>query len=447
MAASLKDTIRANRFDVFRHTLRSIALASAAASGLALGGPLGCAESHLVGDSDASVTAPWTPTCAPGGQAVVLDGLTLPEGSEGLVVVDYTVYGWGVELAYVAGDGCPSPDRPCGWEGMARAPGARYAVFLRQGDTLTPTTPRDVVGTRVGSPQAAALLALEAGYRVQCEGSEYGGGTVTRVSGGYEVTGVRRTSCEEDISSPPVFAGTVRVTDSGDVRVIEESVVGETTCAVIGRLTAGTNTLPRAQHGERAGRYFAHVSQLEAAAVDAFERMAEELHALGAPQPLVAWASTSAEDERRHARSMGALAEHFAVTPAGHRSQRFPLRELFDVALENAREGCVRETYGAIVAHHQAAFAADAVVREAMRAVAEDETRHAALSWTVAEWAASQLGNDERAALTRVQREAFDELLREVAQPEAPLLRSETGLPAPDAARAMVLALRDAVLA
>ena len=52
MAASLKDTIRANRFDVFRHTLRSIALASAAASGLALGGPAGAAVGSAVALSE-----------------------------------------------------------------------------------------------------------------------------------------------------------------------------------------------------------------------------------------------------------------------------------------------------------------------------------------------------------------------------------------------------------
>jgi hypothetical protein len=44
------------------------------------------------------------------------------------------------------------------------------------------------------------------------------------------------------------------------------------------------------------------------------------------------------------------------------------------------------ETYGASLAHHQALCARDPQVRAVMTAIAEDETRHAALSWQVAHW-------------------------------------------------------------
>jgi len=60
------------------------------------------------------------------------------------------------------------------------------------------------------------------------------------------------------------------------------------------------------------------------------------------------------------------------------------LDALVDVALENAVEGCVRETYGALIATRQAEAASDPVVRRAMRKIAADETAHAALSWDVA---------------------------------------------------------------
>jgi hypothetical protein len=105
---------------------------------------------------------------------------------------------------------------------------------------------------------------------------------------------------------------------------------------------------------------------------------------------------------------MGALAERFAVKPAVHEAQQFALRGLFEVALENAVEGCVRETYGAVVGHHQARHAQDPVVRAGMAQVAEDETRHAALSWAVAEWALPQLTDAQRDEIRAAQRAAIE---------------------------------------
>lgn len=175
------------------------------------------------------------------------------------------------------------------------------------------------------------------------------------------------------------------------------------------------------------GRYFAQVAGLEAAAVDAFERMAAELQVLGAPVELV-HARASAEDERRHTRDMGALAERFAVKPAVHEAQQFALRGLFEVgALENAVEGCVRETYGAVVGHHQARHAQDPVVRAGMARVAEDETRHAALSWAVAEWSLPQLTDAQRDVIRGAQRAAISALTRSVSIPEGPRALARRG--------------------
>jgi hypothetical protein len=58
-----------------------------------------------------------------------------------------------------------------------------------------------------------------------------------------------------------------------------------------------------------------------------------------------------------------------------------PARSLEELAVENAVEGCVRETYGALTAIWQARTAKDPSVAAAVRRIARDETRHAALSW------------------------------------------------------------------
>jgi hypothetical protein len=47
-------------------------------------------------------------------------------------------------------------------------------------------------------------------------------------------------------------------------------------------------------------------------------------------------------------------------------------RSLVELALENIREGCVRETWGAACAVVQSMKATDLEVRRAMRAIARD---------------------------------------------------------------------------
>jgi hypothetical protein len=63
-----------------------------------------------------------------------------------------------------------------------------------------------------------------------------------------------------------------------------------------------------------------------------------------------------------------------------------PEIRLLEVAVENAVEGCVRETFGVAVAMIRAERAGDKQVRRAMRSIARDEMQHAELSWAVARW-------------------------------------------------------------
>jgi len=182
---------------------------------------------------------------------------------------------------------------------------------------------------------------------------------------------------------------------------------------------------------------FASYAELEAAAVVAFERMVFELEAHGAPPTLVERARESADDERVHARLMKKLAKKHGAEPTPRAaSHEWPTRSLAEIALENAVEGCARETMGALLALHQAEHAPDRDLRRAMRAIAPDEVRHAELSWQLASWIEPRLSEDDRARVEAARNATFAEL----ARTELPFWR-ESGMPEPHRMRSMAQSL------
>jgi rubrerythrin len=162
--------------------------------------------------------------------------------------------------------------------------------------------------------------------------------------------------------------------------------------------------------------YFEQAARLEAASVPAFRRLVRELSAHRAPAALVARARRAAEDERRHARAMTRLARRYGSSTARTRVPRRmgAVRDLEQIAIENMREGCVRETFGAAVAGFQAARAGDETVRAAMQTIAIEEARHAELSWDVQRWIGSRLDAAARSRVADARREAVAELEREL---------------------------------
>jgi hypothetical protein len=192
-----------------------------------------------------------------------------------------------------------------------------------------------------------------------------------------------------------------------------------------------------------AGAFFAELAVLEAASVDAFEILAGELAFHGAPPAVVDRAREAARDEVRHAKITRALARRFGEEPAPHTVVRHPPRTLEAMAIENAAEGCVRETYGALVAMHQAERATDPIVRRAMRRVAEDETRHAALARSIAEWILPLLDAGARARTNAARAAALDELARQAAVEPSADARDTAGLPSAAVATHLVRSLRD----
>ncbi|MEO8553227.1 MAG: ferritin-like domain-containing protein [Kofleriaceae bacterium] len=182
-------------------------------------------------------------------------------------------------------------------------------------------------------------------------------------------------------------------------------------------------------------RYLVRQAELEAASVRAFGDLYADLVELNAPAALCRAAIKAAADEVRHAEACARLARRFGASPAFHRIAPAARRDLRALALDNAAEGCVRETYGAAVAGYQARTAQDRVVARAMYRIARDEAKHAALSWRIQRWVMPRLALADRPAVLATAARARAELAISTTEPA---LQSTLGLPAPAAATAML---------
>jgi hypothetical protein len=213
-------------------------------------------------------------------------------------------------------------------------------------------------------------------------------------------------------------------------------------CGGVGRRPSGLARARLARGRTPLGDYFAQVAHLEAASVPAFTRLRDELLAHGAPKSLVKMAERCARDEVRHARVTERIAKRHGGSPKKPRVQKRAVRSLETIAIENAVEGCVRETFGAMVATWQAANARDREIAEAMETIAVDETRHAALAWEVARWAEAKLGLRARAKLASKKRAAVEELAKDTTRALDASIVREAGVPSPAQAERLLGALR-----
>jgi len=194
------------------------------------------------------------------------------------------------------------------------------------------------------------------------------------------------------------------------------------------------------------GILYAQMGHLEAASVPAFLRLAEELAAHHAPDVLMQSARRAAGDEVRHARAVGALARaHGAAVPDVNIAP-FMSRSLEAMVVENAVEGCVRETFGAMVTGWQARTAGDEEVRQALAPIFADEIRHAELAWAVDAWAALRLSVRDRAHVREARHQALFELERQMAAEEPlPALVHQAGVPSRVAAQHLLAGLSELV--
>ena len=192
--------------------------------------------------------------------------------------------------------------------------------------------------------------------------------------------------------------------------------------------------------------WLAYAAELERVSVDAFRILALELELNGAPASLVTAARVAEADEVRHTRMLERFARKAGATLTPRPVHDRPARTLKAVAIENAVEGCVRETFGALVAGHQASTATMGELRLAMKRIYVDETAHAQLAWDVHAWILPQLSEAERAEVKSAMAVAQSDLLASCRHTGTRTKESESmfralGLPSPAHARAMAMAL------
>lgn len=230
------------------------------------------------------------------------------------------------------------------------------------------------------------------------------------------------SSCSFDVS------GYIEGTDPTEV-------VGSVQCSghVIPRCIGGRRPLghvERALDGADAlGRMFAGSAHLEAASIVAFEQLASQLERWGAPAQLSERCRDAAADERRHTQVMTGFATARGATVAAPQ-QIDASDDLLCAAIHNATEGCVSETWAALLAHHQAARAHESSVRSAFTEIARDETRHAQLAWDLHEWFLSQLAPAQQSLVLEAHARAIAELPGQ-AQAQAQAAPPAFGVPAP----------------
>lgn len=285
---------------------------------------------------------------------------------------------------------------------------------------------RAFLGT-IDTAQEALLLVYASGLDVSCSDKQRG--AVRAVGTGFEVLATDGFACGQGTK---VTRHHVEVSADGTLKEVGAEVIeyGQGTCAA-GRRPAGLRALEPGDHRSvhDVGDHFALVARLEAASVRAFVQLHDELEHHGASADLKFRCLVAAAEEVEHAQRVAGLAKRFGgVTPLAVVEER-PVRSLFDLALDNAVEGCVRETYGALLAHHQALHATDVEVRTVMAQIAADETRHAELSWHIHEWLVGQLTSEERQALHGAQRAAVERLASEGAVEPGVGLQTLAGMP------------------
>jgi len=168
----------------------------------------------------------------------------------------------------------------------------------------------------------------------------------------------------------------------------------------------------------------------EAQSVSAFEVLALELRAQGAPPAWSRRARAFARDEVRHARAWLEVAERgrgasLEVPPVPGPVRR--TESLAQLAIDNVVSGCIGETHGAWLLLRQAACARDGRLRALAQRIALDEAEHAAFAFEIHAWLWPQLQAAERSALMSAALVAMVDMHRPL--PASPAVARRAGLP------------------
>ena len=318
----------------------------------------------------------------------------------------------------------------------------RNVLVTTRGDTVSVIDSPAALTTflaPVDSEQDAAFVALTAGQDISC--TDKNRGAVRAVAGGYEVV----TYTDHTCGGNGVTQYLLFVDAAGNIRETSRYTLkpGNPNCA-IGRRPVGLrpSTIPAGECSVL-GQHFARSARLEEASVQAFQRLRDELAAHGAPRRLLRRIDVAARDEVRHTRQTTALAHRYGANALRPSIRRPVARSLYWIARENAIEGCVRETYGALAGLWQSTHAHDSQIAQRMRRITDDEIRHAELSWDIAAWLLPRLSPRQQRHIARAQRAAVAQLQRELLVSPHPTLVHDAGLPDREAALQLLQQLAD----
>jgi hypothetical protein len=154
---------------------------------------------------------------------------------------------------------------------------------------------------------------------------------------------------------------------------------------------------------------------MEHASIASFARLTLQLLALGAPATLVEASLRAGLDEVRHARLSFGIASAYAGSDLGPdvlpRARASAAGVTFaSLALETLRDGCVNETLAAAAARWRAEDESDPAAATALRAIADDEERHAELAWQTLAWAIERGGDSVRDAVAAARRRLLEDV-------------------------------------
>ncbi len=310
----------------------------------------------------------------------------------------------------------------------------QHLVYTRGDEIGTVSTREEMIAFlgAIDTKEEALRIAQYEGLRAVCSASGPRSGWKA-VTNGFELSLQTGGGCSSGGSD--VDEVLVRVTSDGRSEIVSRRLLREEGPCTEGRRPAGLRPVARRKRSRSGGvgTYFARAAHLEAASVLAFESLSRELASLGAPPRILRAVERAREDEVRHAETATKIARRFGATPPPVRAKRPKARRALAVAIENAREGCVRETLGAAIALFRAERASDPEIAKAMKRIAEDELRHARLSWEISEWLDGTLSARGRAAVRRAAARELEALRGEVlrAAPDPEIVRVAG---APDAA-------------
>ena len=319
----------------------------------------------------------------------------------------------------------------------------RQIVVYSRGDEVGALRTADAVAAFLGTIDslAEARLVLQAHEeRLVCTTVPSGSGYRRNADGSWELL-IVGTTCGGFI---PYRSRYVVAKDGTTTLVAKDQSVSTAIC---GRRPEGLSTAGIADGAVRdLAAHFACSAHLEAASVIAFRRLELELRRFGAPASFATRAKRARADEINHARDTARLARRFGgVVPAVEVAPMSP-RDLFGFALENAVEGAVRETYGALVAAFQAERAAPEL-RPLLRRIARDEARHSALAHDIDRWVQPRLSADERARLAAARVAALDELRAAITTEPPDSVVRIAGVPTASEARILLDGLDREILA